>query len=187
MKIQFEKIIMVIMCLVGITNLKAQNWNEIAKSIPVPYLQDLPAQYYGHSVAVDGNYALVGAYGYESSKGMAYVLFYDGTNWIPQAQLTASDGAYGDQFGYSVSISGDNLVIGANGDDDNGNGSGSAYVYTKPATGWATTSTETAKLLPSDGAAADYFGNSVSISGDNLVIGASRDDDNGSGSGSAYV
>jgi len=78
-------------------------------------------------------------------------MFYDGNNWVTQAQLNASDGDLLDGFGYSVSISGDNVVIGAYQDDDNGTSSGSAYVYTKPGSGWAN-ATETAKLLPSDGA-----------------------------------
>ena len=90
----------------------AQNWNEIAKGLPT---QEGDHQLYGYSVSVDGDYAVIGAFGYESSKGIAYVLFYDGANWITQAQLTASDGAAGDEFGISVSISGDNIIIGAKG------------------------------------------------------------------------
>ena len=72
-------------------------------------------------------------------------------------------------------------------DDDNATNSGSAYVYTKPSTGWADSNQENAKLTASDAAAADYFGISVSISGDHIVIGAPYDDDNGSNSGSAYL
>ena len=61
------------------------------------------------------------------------------------------------------------------GDDDNGTSSGSAYVFTRTGTTW----TEQAKLTASDGAADDYFGSSVAIAGDTIVVGAYADDDNG--------
>ena len=101
------------------------------------------------------------------------------------SKLTASDGAAGDSFGYSVSIDGDTMVVGASGDDDDGSGSGSAYVFTreKPTYPW----TQVAKLTADDGAADDRFGYSVSIDGDTMVIGAHQDDDKGTSSGSAYV
>ena len=89
-------------------------------------------------------------------------------------------------FGYSVAISGDQIVAGAYKDDDNGNDSGATYVFEKPTSGW-TNMTQTAKLLPSDGGAEDRFGYSVAISGDQIAVGAYKDDDNGSSSGSAYV
>lgn len=164
----------------------AQTWDEIAKSLPTPYAQDFDSQYYGNSVSIDGNYAVIGAYGYENNKGAAFVLFYDGSNWITQAQLMASDGVFSDSFGWSVSISGDNIVIGAYNDADNGGSSGSAYVFSKPGASWSNM-IQTAKLLPSDGVSGDNFGWSVSISGDNIVVGARYDNDNGTYSGSAYV
>ena len=103
--------------------------------------------------------------------------------WKSELKITASDGAAGDLFGRSVSISGDYAVTGAQTDDDNGSESGSAYVFKRGDTSWA----EEAKLLASDGVVADSFGGSVSISGDYVVVGAQTDDDNGSESGSAYV
>ena len=68
-------------------------------------------------------------------------------------------------------------------DDNNGNNSGSAYVFKRTGSSW----TEEAKLIPSDGAAGDEFGWSVSVSGDYAVVGAFGDDDNGENSGSAFV
>ena len=65
----------------------------------------------------------------------------------------------------------------------NGNDSGSAYIFKRDGTSWL----EQGKLLASDGAAFDYFGVSVSISGDYVVVGAFNDDDNGEDSGSAYI
>ena len=115
--------------------------------------------------------------------GSAYVFRYDGSDWVEEAKLTASDGAADDYFGGSVAISGDTAVVGAVCDDDNGRNSGSAYVFRYDGSDWA----EEAKLTASDGAAYDYFGCSVAVSGDTAVVGASDDDDNGLDSGSAYV
>ena len=131
---------------------------------------------FGHSVAVDGDTAVVGAYEDESEKGAAHVLAKDSSGaWSQVAKLTASDGEAGDIFGWSVAVDGDTVVVGARYDD-------SAYVFTKPGTGWAT-ATETAKLTASDGVVGDWFGQSVAVDGDTVVVGASEDD----GSGSAYV
>lgn len=99
------------------------------------------------------------------------------------AKLTAPDAAAHDQFGYSVSTSGETTVIGSVRDDDAGINSGSAYVYRKSGGAWEMM----AKLTASDGADGDLFGHAVSISGSTIIIGAPEDDDHGSNSGSAYV
>ncbi len=100
------------------------------------------------------------------------------------AKLLAGDGVASDEFGWSVSVSGDTAVIGALADDDNDAESGSASVFVRDGAGnW----TPQAKLLAGDGAAFDYFGSSVSVSGDTAVIGAYGDNDNGFHSGSAYI
>ena len=140
----------------------------------------------GRSVAADGDTAIVGATfgdGNEVNSGSAYVLVGSGSTWIEQAKLTASDGAGTDFFGESVSVSGDTAVVGAYYDDDGAGDSGSAYVFVRNGSSWS----EEAKLTASDGAAYDLFGGSVSVSGDTAVVGAPYDDDNGGGSGSAYV
>ena len=88
------------------------------------------------------------------------------------AKLTASDGAAYDDFGGSVSISGNTVVVGAWDANVGANSEqGAAYVFTQPAAGWANM-TQTAKLTASDGAAGDFFGDAVSISGDTIVVGA---------------
>ncbi len=137
---------------------------------------------FGWSVSLDGDTALIGAWRNEYY-GSAYVFTRSGTSWTQQAKLTASDGEYGDYFGYSVSLDGDTALIGANSDDDNGDYSGSTYVFTRTGTTW----TQQQKLIASDGAQGDYFGFSVSLDGDTALIGANHDDDNGDNSGSAYV
>lgn len=99
--------------------------------------------------------------------------------------LTASDGANDDQFGLSVAIDGNTIVVGAfqGGNQD----LGAAYVFVKPASGW-TNMTQIAELTPSDGEVHDCFGCSVSISGDTIVVGDSALEVNGNlGQGAAYV
>jgi len=145
--------------------------------------------WFGNSVAIDGDTILIGAHTDDTDSGpdsgSAYVYTLAGTVWTEQAKLTASDGAAYDWFGNGVAIDGDTIVIGAYGDDtESGENSGSAYVYTLSANVW----TEQAKLTASGAAAYDYFGNSVAIYGDTIVIGARWDaTENGENSGSAYV
>jgi dUTPase len=117
-------------------------------------------------------------------QGSAYVFVRSGTAWTQQTKLTASDGAVDDNFGYSVSISGDYVVIGAYGDDVSYAEQGSAYVFVRSGTTW----THQAKLTASDGVANDYFGFSVSISGDYILVGANSDDiGTNTEQGSAYI
>jgi len=115
--------------------------------------------------------------------GSAYVFRWNGSSWVEEQKLLPSDGAAEDYFGCSVSISGNVALVGADENDDNGEGSGSAYVFRWNGSSWV----EEQKLLPSDGAAYDWFGESVSISGDVALVGAVLNDDDGADSGSAYV
>jgi FG-GAP repeat len=98
-------------------------------------------------------------------------------------KLIATDGASGDEFGVSVSVSGDTAVVGAPHHDSPAFQSGSAYVFVRSGTTW----TEEDKLAATDGAMDDHFGESVAVSGDTVVVGARLDDDKGESSGSAYV
>jgi MYXO-CTERM domain-containing protein len=140
----------------------------------------------GYAVSVSGDMALVGApnhLGNVTKPGSAYVFVRSGGTWTEQAKLSASDGAVGDKFGYSVSISGNTALVGAAQDDDNGQDSGSAYVFVQSGGTW----TEQVKLVASDGAAGDFFGFAVSLSGDTALVAAPNHDDNGTDSGAAYV
>ncbi len=155
---------------------------EIAKLL---HSDGAGGDYFGLGVAIEGDTAVVGA-PWNDSSGSAYVFEFDGSTWIQRAKLTASDGLAGDNFGTDVSIAEGTIVVGATLDDAPAADSGSAYVFVKPAGGWADM-TQTAKLTASDGAASDHFGGDVGISGDVVVVGAGRDDDNGVDSGSAYI
>ncbi len=142
--------------------------------------------YFGCSVSISGDYAVIGAWGDDDKgdcSGSAYVFKRSGDTWVQQAKLLASDGAWGDESGWSVSMSGDYAIIGACLDDDQGYDAGSAYVFRRTGDIWV----EQAKLVAHDGAAGDHFGWSVSISGDCAIIGADFDGDKGLHAGSAYV
>ncbi|MCK4659813.1 MAG: SUMF1/EgtB/PvdO family nonheme iron enzyme [Phycisphaerae bacterium] len=132
---------------------------------------------FGWSVSIDGDYAVVGADG-ENGSGAAYVFANSNGSWTEVARLTGSDTVAEDDFGWSVAIRGEYVVVGAIGDDDLGGMSGSVYVYKRPPTGWVSTNQEKDKLTASDAQSADMLGYSVSIDGDTIIAGAPGDDDN---------
>ena len=138
---------------------------------------------FGYSVAISPDSigtAIVGAIG--DDNGSVYL--FDTTTGRQLFKLLASDGAPGDGFGWSVAISGATAIVGAIGDDDNGTNSGSAYLFD---ISHPKNPVQIAKLLPDDGAADDWFGYFVAISGTTAIVGARLDGDNGTWSGSAYL
>jgi hypothetical protein len=164
---------------------------------------------FGYAVSTSEDTIVVGDYyddNYGSDSGAVYVFVRDGTSWTQQAYLKASNPGEGDYFGYRVSISGDTIVVGAEGEASNATGvngtqtdnsassSGATYVFVRNGTSWS----QQAYLKASNTGRDDYFGNSVSISGDTIVVGAYREDSNATGvngtqgngatdSGAAYV
>jgi hypothetical protein len=150
------------------------NWTQEAK---IEAADGIAGDGFGFTVAINDATVIVGAWRDENITGAAYVFTRNGTTWTQQAKLTASDGEVNDEFGYSVSTSGDVAIVGARNDEA---ATGSAYIYRRAGTAW----TEEAKLVASDGAPEDLFGLSVSISGDTAVAGAAG---NISKTGTAYV
>jgi len=139
---------------------------------------------FGVSVALSGETAVIGAYGKNNQQGAAYAFARSGSLWTQQAKLIASDGAAGDVFGISVALSGDTAIVGAYRDTIGANTQqGSAYAFARSGSTW----TQQAKLIASDGAASDFFGFSVAVSGDVALIGAYADDVSFVDQGSAYV
>jgi hypothetical protein len=137
--------------------------------------------FFGSATFIAGNTVLVGApnatIGSNAGQGAAYIFVKPTAGWATTshftAKLTASNGLSGDNFGGAVSITSTAAVIGACSQGGAcSNGPGKAYVYVKPAAGWATTSTFTAELTASDGLAADAFGDSVTIAGTTVMVGA---------------
>ncbi|MEZ5454614.1 MAG: FG-GAP repeat protein [Lysobacteraceae bacterium] len=146
-------------------------WTQQAKLVAD---DGVPNDYFGASVALDGNTALVGAYGDDvgvnSHQGSAYVFTRSGSTWTQQAKLVAGDGAITDRFGFSVTLDGDTALVGAYPDDVGA--IGSAYVFTHSGTTW----TQQAKLVAGDGAEGDAFGYSVALNRDTALVGAYGDD-----------
>jgi hypothetical protein len=146
---------------------KGTDW---ANSAPIPLTlpDDIQkSNYFGSSVGISGDTAIVGANGKDSSTGSAYV-FSKGTDWASSQPipLIVSDMTQNDRFGYSVGISGNTAIVGARG---KGNNTGSAYVFYKGAD-WANPTQ--LKLTASDATEGDSFGWSVSISGNTAIVGA---------------
>ncbi len=170
-------------CLFSTAILFAQPTGEIQKLLAEG---NAGGDYFGYSVDMDGDYAIVGAYQDDitaSNTGSAYIYHFNGSGWDQVGKLTASDAAADDWFGYSVSISGDVAVVGANQDDDMGANSGSVYVFNNNSGIWS----QVAKLTASNGQANDNLGCSVAIEGDYIIAGAKNDDNLGQNSGSAFV
>jgi len=173
--------------------LGTSNWGQYRKRY-ISATTSNPSDYFGWSVSVSSGTIVTGAYGDDdngSNAGAAYISERsnegsDEWGYDTVKKLLPSDGAPSDYFGYAVAISEDTAVVGAYQDDDNGLSSGSAYIFQRDFGGtdnWG----QVKKITPDDGAASDYFGYSVSISGDSVAVGSYQDDDNGSNSGSVYV
>jgi hypothetical protein len=157
----------------------AQSVNETHKLLP---LDGSASDEFGESVAVSGTNAIIGSRWDDDNNpesGSAYV--FDTVTGNQIFKLLSSDGTRGDAFGGAVAIDGNMAIIGAAYDDDNGAQSGSAYLFD------VTTGNQLAKLLPSDGATAAFFGETVSISGGIAIVGAPGDEQNGIDSGAAYL
>jgi hypothetical protein len=176
---------------------------------------------FGLSVAVSGRTVVVGAYAEDSGatgvngdetdnsiadSGAAYVFVRSGGVWSQQAYLKASNTGPNDQFGRAVAISGDTIIVGARFEDSNPTGvnddgtnnsaadSGAAYVFVRSGATWS----QQAYLKAANAGASDWFGYSVAVSGDTVVVGAYFEDSSSTGvngannnlaanSGAAYV
>jgi hypothetical protein len=138
---------------------------------------------FGSSVKLAGNTVVVGAPG--EGSGSVFVFNADaGGVWSFTTELVPSDAADGDRAGGAVALSGDTILVGSSLDDPAGTSSGSAYAFVRAANG---TWSQQAKLIASDAAGGDLFGDAVELLADIAIIGARGNDDHGSGSGSAYV
>ncbi len=176
-------------------------WTEVEKLVASDRAS---SDGFGYSVSISGDYAIVGAMSEDedasggntlANAGSAYMFWNDNGTWSEVEKLVASDRADSDNFGYSVSISGDYAIVAANNEDEDASGgnmlssAGSAYIFWNDSGTWS----EVEKLVASDRGAYDYFGCSVSISGDYAIVGAYTEDEDASGgntlsgAGSAYI
>ena len=168
----------------------ADNWGLVKK---IKASDAEAADYFGWSVSISGNTAVVGAI-QEDSKGLnagaAYVFERDhgGTdNWGQRAKITASDGsATNRDFGYSVTIDGDTAIISMRQEDSNGTNAGAVYVFERDLGGtnsWG----ERTKITADDGGEGDGLGWSVALHGDTVIVGAPHEDGAAADAGAAYV
>jgi len=129
---------------------------------------------FGNSVAISGNTLVVGGPGNDvglHQSGSIYVFVRSGISWTQQVRLEPTDAGAEEWFGWSVAIDGDTIVAGKPNDDDActwGCDSGSAYVFVRSGATWS----QQAKLTADDGGEWDYFGRTVVIQGDTIVVGA---------------
>jgi Big-like domain-containing protein/FG-GAP repeat protein/K319-like protein len=147
------------------------NWTEQAKLVPNP---PSSSSYFGGSVDIDGDTALIGApYATNGGvqTGLAYVFNRNGSLWSQQALLTSGDAAEGDDFGKSVSVSGNHAVIGSPKAYNGGFQWGAAYLFKRNGTFWE----ELTKQVPTDTAEYVSFAHAVSIDGDTAMVGKLQD------------
>lgn len=146
--------------------------------------------YFGWSVAVSGNQAVIGAKGVDTqgeNSGSAYVYSYDGTEktWKQDMELVPSDGKANGDFGQSVAMSSGVLLVGAHmySSKEYEKGAGAVYVYVYGVSGW----TEGQKLMADNPMTDDYFGRSIAVSGNIALVGSHNDDEAAVDSGAVYM
>lgn len=162
------------------------NWGQVKK---ITALDGASNDYFGIAVGISGDTIVVGANydddrGENSGSAYIYSRHQGGTdNWGQVRKIAASDGAAGDDFGESVALNGDTIIIGAHRANSF---AGSAYLFLRNQ-GGANNWGETKKLTAGVGAGSDLFGYSVSISGDSAIVGAYWDDADANNAGTAYL
>ena len=141
----------------------------------------------GFAVAISGNEVIAGAPKHSAgglASGAAYLYEQkEGGTWVESVKLSDGETATEDQFGISVSISGNLAISGAQQDDDIAPNAGAAYIFERSGSLWL----QRAKLNANDAKAGDLFGNTVAISGETAVIGAPGVDDVGPEAGAVYI
>jgi hypothetical protein len=131
--------------------------------------------YFGTDLAISGATMVIGAYGYNGDNnrfdmGAAYVFALVGNTWVERQKLTASDGQANDNFGISVALSGQTILVGAPGAFfTDTHTPGAAYVFIPSGTNWV----QQQKLTALDGVPGGYFGGAVTISGNTLAASTS--------------
>ena len=143
---------------------------------------------FGSAVALSGDTLAAGAPGFNTGTGVVFVYTWTGSSWDLQRKVEASNRGTNDQFGASVSLSGDLLAVGSQGEDgsasstraspdDNANNAGAAYVFTRSGTTWS----QIEYLKASNADPYDAFANAVAVSGDTIAVGAYGEDSSATG------
>ena len=138
--------------------------------------------HFGGSVGIDGDTVVIGArYASPNGKDSGAAYLFDAFTGQQTKTLVPNDGHTFAEFGSSVGVDGQHVVVGAEQDNAGGFSAGAAYLY------GAQSGDPVVKLGVSDGAPLDDLGGAVAVGGGVLVAGAARDDDLGDASGAAYV
>ena len=141
----------------------------------------------GWSVAISGDNLIIGvprANAGADASGSAFIFTRRARNWVQRAKLGADNPTKADNFGYSVAIDRNTVIVGVPKDDEAGRDTGSAYIFFREGVGWK----KQAKLVASDLAGGDSFGESVFIHGNTAVVGANGHTHGGARfGGAAYV
>ncbi|HCK09553.1 MAG TPA: hypothetical protein DHW45_06730 [Candidatus Latescibacteria bacterium] len=141
---------------------------------------------YGLSIAVDGDWAVVGAHRDPKNgrdAGSVYVYHLENDVWTFSERLYATHGKAADYFGFDVDIDRSQIIVGAFGDDEKGNRAGAAYTFRRIQNSWR----QDMKLTAPDGGKHALFGHSVALSGKHAIVGAHGSWTHGRFSGAAYV
>ena len=128
---------------------------------------------FGHSVAIDGSTALIGAFRDNGLTGAAYAYEIINDGWTQVAKLAAEGGVPSEQFGISVALSQDKAIVGANSDDECAPESGAAYLFHRVVGHW----TQICKFKATDSAELHSLGNAVGLSGSTALVGAYASND----------
>ncbi len=172
----------------------AGGWSETPPAAKLAFPSEHLGLFFKSPIAVSGDTIVVGASEDDNENGknagaaFAFTRADDGwSEAVTAVKLTAPGGLAWARFGYAVDVSGNQIVIGAPGDDNlNGRDAGAAYVFTRGNDGWGS-QYSSAKLVVPDGLRGESFGYSVAIAGDTVVVGAPRRGQYWGAEGAAYV
>ncbi len=131
------------------------------------------AAYFGESVAISGNRALIGAWGDSptdvgQNAGAAYVFEFDGSQWVETSKLVAPDSVAQAQFGLTVALTGDQALVGAPLNNALGSGAGAAYLFKFDGSQWD----EGSSILNPDHTGFNLFGSAVAVDESGILVGA---------------
>lgn len=156
------------------TNQNGQSWSQ---AIQLQGNDTNDYDNFGASVAISGNYAIIGA-PHSDPSGAAYIFKRNGQSWTQQAKLKTPDSKKIDRFGNAVAISGDYAIVGAWSKREQS----AAYIFKRTGNTW----TKQAKLIPNTNEQT-LFGRSVAIFNDYAIVGATRDSQKARDAGAAYI
>ncbi len=179
---------------VGAAYIFARNGSAWTQQQKITHSQGDSYDLFGSSVAISGDHAIGGCpgYSYNGNRGAAFIFKRNGTTWPQQQRIQVSPATYYNSFGYSVAISGDQVIVGAPEEDESWSQNlviGAAYIFVRNGNTWA----QQQRLVASDREYHDEFGLSVGISGDHAIVGAYHEDHDEMGdntfvdAGSAYI